>query len=330
MGVLTYESGNPDFLDVPHVEMIKILAAQATVAIRNAMLYREVPLISIIEPLVRKKRALLSSRRRRWMTLGIALECALFLAFCPLPMRLGGDAVVAPQHLVTIAAPVDGNVTAVFAREGQRVTAGQVLGAMNDWQWRADLASTEAKYQQAMLVMQNDLAHGAAQSGADREQAEFLRAEMQRARTRVDDAQLRSPIDGIVVTPALGNTAGKHLDAGDAFAQVLDLSTAMVLVSIPERDTALMSQGEKVAIKLDSYPRANLARNGIGGESGGEGGRRRAHIYRSGAAHKCGRQFTGGNDGAGQDFAGLETRRLCMLRRPALWIWQTLWNWIGW
>ena len=57
---------------------------------------------------------------------------------------------------------------------------------MNDWQWRADLASTEAKYQQAMLVMQNDLAHGAAQSGADREQAEFLHAELERARTRVD------------------------------------------------------------------------------------------------------------------------------------------------
>ena len=74
---------------------------------------------------------------------------------------------------------------------------------MNDWQWRADLASTEAKYQQAMLVMQNDLAHGAAQSGADRAQAEFLHAEVERARTRVESAQLRSPIDGIVVTPDL-------------------------------------------------------------------------------------------------------------------------------
>ncbi len=65
VGVLTYESSSPDFLDVPHVEMIKILAGQATVAIRNAMLYREVPLISIIEPLVRRKRALLSNRRRK-------------------------------------------------------------------------------------------------------------------------------------------------------------------------------------------------------------------------------------------------------------------------
>ncbi len=59
VGVLTYESSDAEFLDVPHVEMIKILAGQATVAIRNALLYREVPLIGLIEPLVKKKRELL-------------------------------------------------------------------------------------------------------------------------------------------------------------------------------------------------------------------------------------------------------------------------------
>jgi RND family efflux transporter MFP subunit len=330
LGVLTYESGRPDFLDVPHVEMIKILAAQATVAIRNAMLYREVPLISIIEPLVRKKRAFLSSRRRRWMTLGIALECALFLSFCPLPMRLAGDAVVAPQHLVTIDAPVDGNVTAVYAREGQRVTTGQVLGAMNDWQWRANLASTEAKYQQAMLVMENDLAHGAAQSGADREQAEFLRAEMERARARVDDAQLRSPIDGIVVTPALGNTAGKHLVAGDVFAQVLDLSTAVVLISIPERDTVLMSPGETVAIKLDSYPQRTL-RGTVSVVSpeakAGDGERTFTAVVPLSNADAS---LRAGMTGRGKISLGWKPAGYVMLRRPALWIWQTLWNWIGW
>ena len=330
LGVLTYESGRPDFLDVPHVEMIKILAAQATVAIRNAMLYREVPLISIIEPLVRKKRAFLSSRRRRWMTLGIALECALFLSFCPLPMRLAGDAVVAPQHLVTIDAPVDGNVTAVYAREGQRVTTGQVLGAMNDWQWRANLASTEARYQQAMLVMENDLAHGAAQSGADREQAEFLRAEMERARARVDDAQLRSPIDGIVVTPALGNTAGKHLVAGDVFAQVLDLSTAVVLISIPERDTVLMSPGETVAIKLDSYPQRTL-RGTVSVVSpeakAGDGERTFTAVVPLSNADAS---LRAGMTGRGKISLGWKPAGYVMLRRPALWIWQTLWNWIGW
>ena len=87
---------------------------------------------------------------------------------------------------------------------------------MNDWQWRTDLAASETRYKEAMLVMQSDLARGAPQAGADRAQVEYLRSEAARARSRLDSAQLRSPITGIVVTPTLQNAAGEHLDAGAA------------------------------------------------------------------------------------------------------------------
>lgn len=330
VGVLTYESSDPDFLDVPHIEMIKILAGQATVAIRNALLYREVPLISLIEPLVKKKQKFLNNTRSRWMTIGILFECALFLSFFPLPMRIGGDALVAPQHLVTIAAPVDGNITAVYAHEGQRVSAGDVLGAMNDWQWRADLASAEARYQQAMLVMQNDLAHGAAQSGADRTQAEFLRGELERARSRVASAELRSPIDGIVVTPDLQNVAGKHLDAGTSFAQVLDLSSALVQVSIPERDTTLMKPGETVAIKLDSYPRRTFhGRISVVSPEAQAGDGDRSFTVEVPLSNSDA-SLRAGMTGRAKVSLGWHPAGYVLLRRPALWIWQTLWNWIGW
>jgi RND family efflux transporter MFP subunit len=264
------------------------------------------------------------------MTFGALSVCALLLCFFPLPMRIAGDAVVAPQHLVTIAAPVDGNVTSVSAHEGQRVTRGDVLGAMNDWQWRADLASTEAKYQQAMLVMQNDLARGSAQSGADREQAEFLHTELERARSRVDNAKLRSPIDGIMVTPDLQNVAGKHLDAGTAFAQVLDLSSALVQISIPERDTVLMSPGEHVAIKLDSYPQRTW-RGPVSVVSpeakAGDGDRTfTVEVPLSNADAS----LRAGMTGRAKISLGWKPAGYVLLRRPALWVWQTLWNWIGW
>jgi GAF domain-containing protein len=176
VGLLLYESSDPDFLDLPHTEMIKILAGQATVAIRNALLYREVPLISLLEPLMHKKQAMLrSSRSRRLGYAAVAVAVVLFLLLCPLPMRVGGTAVVAAQHQVTVAASGNGNVSAVYVHEGERVSAGQVLGAMNDWQWRTDLAASEARYKEAMLVMQADLARGLPQAGADRAQVEYLR-----------------------------------------------------------------------------------------------------------------------------------------------------------
>jgi transcriptional regulator with GAF, ATPase, and Fis domain/multidrug resistance efflux pump len=331
VGLLLYESSEPNFLDLPHTEMIKILAGQATVAIRNALLYREVPLISLLEPLMHRKQAFLRSSRGRRLGFAAATAAAiLFFVFCPLPLRVDGDAVIAPQHLVTVAAPVDGNVAAVFAHEGQRVASGAVLGAMNDWQWRTDLAASEAKYEEAMLLMQGDLAQGAAQAGTDRAEAEYLRSEAARARTRLDTAQLRSPISGIVMTPNLQNLAGQHLDAGATFAQVLDLSSAVVEIAIPERDAALVRPGQRAAVKLDSYPQRtwHAPVDIVSPEAlAGDGDRTftaEVPLPNSGAALRS------GMTGRAKIFIGWRPAGYVLLRRPALWIWQTLWDWIGW
>jgi len=245
-------------------------------------------------------------------------------------MRVTGEATIAPQHLVTIAAPVDGNVQAVYAHEGQHVNAGDVLGSMNDWQWRSDLAAAEAKYQEAMLAMQNDLARGAPQAGADREQTEYLRSEVARIRARIDSAQLRSPITGIVVTPNLENAAGKHLTAGDSFAQVLDLKSAVVEVAIPERDASLLRAGENAAVKLDSFPQRtwHSAVSVVSPQAlAGDGVRTfnaEVPVSNGDAVLRA------GMSGRAKIAIGWKPAGYVLLRSPALWIWQTLWNWIGW
>lgn len=331
VGVLLYESSDPNFLELSHTEMIKILGSQATVAIRNALLYREVPLISLLEPLMHKKQALLRSNRGRriGLTIGAGIV-GLFLVLCPWPMRLVGAATVAPQHLDTIAAPLDGNVVSVFAHEGQYVEAGQVIGAMNDLQWRAELNTAEARYQAAVLTMQSDLAHRSARAGEDRAQVEYLRAEADRARNRMESAQLRSPIRGIVVTPALQNAAGEHLDAGGTFAQVLDLSTAVVDVAIAQRDAGLLRPGQPVVVKLDSYPQRTWrgAVTIISPQAEAGSGERsfaaRVPLPNADAVLRAGMA------GRAKVFTGYRSAGYVLLRRPALWVWQTLWNWFGW
>jgi multidrug resistance efflux pump/transcriptional regulator with GAF, ATPase, and Fis domain len=331
VGLLLYESSDAEFLDLPHTEMIKILAGQATVAIRNALLYREVPLISLLEPLIQKRAALLrTSGGRRLTVASVVAVVVLFLVFCPLPMRVTGDAVVAAQHMVTVAAPVDGNVEAVYVHEGQRVGVGDVLGSLNDWQWRTELATSEAKYQQAVLVMQDDLSHNAAESGADRAQAEYLRSEVERARTRHDSAELRSPIAGIVVTPNMQNIAGQHLDAGAAFAQVLDLNSANIQIQIPERDAALLAPGQLAAIKLDSYPQRTWRDRVfvVGPEAlAGDGDRTFAAEV---PVQNSDAMLRAGMTGKAKIFIGWRPAGYVLLRGPGLWIWQTMWNWIGW
>lgn len=331
LGLLLYESSDPDFLEVAHIEMIKVLAGQTTVAIRNALLYREVPLISLLEPLIHHKQSFLrSDRRRRWTWLGAAAAVAAFLVFCPFPLRISGGAVVAPEHIVTVAVPVDGTIKNVNAREGQHVMRGFVLGSMDDWEWRSELAVAQARYEAAMLAMQNDLAAHAAQAGQDRTQVDYLRSEMERARARMENAQLRSPIDGIVVTPDLLNATGKHLNAGDPFAQVLDLSSAMINVAIDEQDAPLVKAGQSAAIKLNSFP--SRIWHGdveiVSPEAQPLDGRR--VFYARVRMPNGNADLRAGMDGRAKIFAGYRPAGFVLLRQPALWIWQTLWNWIGW
>jgi transcriptional regulator with GAF, ATPase, and Fis domain len=331
VGVLLYAATDPDFLDTAQMEMIKILTGQATVAIRNAFLYREVPLIGLLEPLMQKKRQLLrTSGTRRLVYGGATLMLLFFMLFCPLPMRISGEATVEPQHLVTIAAPADGNVVAVAVREGQRVVAGEQLGTMNDWQWRADLLAAQAKYETAQLGMEASLAAGSGQAGEQRAQVEFLRTEVARAESRVNSAELRSPIDGIVATTALQSAAGEHLNAGDTFAKVLDLSSVVMDISVAQRDVALVRPGDGAVIKLDSYPQ----RTWRGTVSIVSPVAQTAEDERTfSALVPLGNEeavLRAGMTGHGKIFLGYRPAGYVLLRKPALWVWQTLWNWLGW
>ena len=87
VGVLAMESSDPDFLGPAHIEILEVLAAQATVALRNAQMYKEVPFISVIEPvLVRKRKFMAMEKRKRTAFLVLGAAAVLFLVACPLPL----------------------------------------------------------------------------------------------------------------------------------------------------------------------------------------------------------------------------------------------------
>src|SRR5262249_55465099 len=96
VGIFAMESPDPDFLTPAHVEIIKVLAGQATVALRNAQMYKEVPFISVLQPVLDRKRKFMAmEKHRRRLFVSLAAAAALFLIVVPLPMRVDGNVVVA-------------------------------------------------------------------------------------------------------------------------------------------------------------------------------------------------------------------------------------------
>lgn len=332
VGVLSFESSNPDFLTPGHLEMIKVLASQATVALRNASLYKEVPFIGVLQPLVERKRKFLAleKHRRTLLAAGTALA-ALFLALFPLPLRVDGPAVIAPAHAAHIGVEVEGVVRQVNVREGDRVRKGTVLGSLEDWDYRSALASAQAKREIAITLMNRALAaNDGTEAGIQQAQAEYWTAEVARAQKRLDQTILRSPIDGVVATPHLENIVGRKLKYEDLFADIIDDSQAQVDVSIDQMDVGLVAVGQKARIKLDGFPaRTFMGQVVVVSPVARLDGDARTFWARVGVPNPD-NVLRAGMQGRGKVSTGWRPAGEVFFREPAMWIWAKLWDWFGW
>jgi len=193
------------------------------------------------------------------------------------------------------------------------------------------LASTQAKYASALSAMNHALAsNDGMEAGIQKVQADYWRAEVERARERLDRTHLRSPIDGLVSTPHVETLVGRKLDVGDTFAQVVDASRATVDVALDETDVPLVKDGNYAALKLESFPthkfRGNVAR--VSPVSVAQSDKKvffaRVEIPNTDGTIRPGMQ------GTSKVTIGWRPAGYVFFRGVAMWTWSRLWNWFGW
>ncbi len=332
LGILSFESTDPDFLAEAHLEIIQVLASQATVALRNASLYRQVPFIGVLEPILEKKRRFMAlGKRRRTITLASVAAVILFLVLVPMPMRIDGEASVAPSHTDFVRADFDGVLDKVFVREGERVERGAVLAQMQDWEQTAELARAQAKYNAAIEDMDRALAmNDGALAGRRRVDADYWRGELERVHGRLEAAKLRAQISGVVATPHVEDMNGKMLTAGSPVMELVDTSAVTVDVAIPEGEAALIRPGAKAGVKLESFPtRTFHGRVAIVSPKGEVEGDKRVFFARVEVPNDDDAIRTG-MQGRAKINAGWHPAGYVFFRGLGIWAWSKVWSWFGW
>jgi multidrug efflux pump subunit AcrA (membrane-fusion protein) len=237
-------------------DALDILAAQATVAIRNALLYSQIPLRGVALPMskLRSKAASLDPRARR-MTLAAA-AVGLVVALLPIvPERTGGPAVVRPLRFQGVRAPTDGVVGRVFVKGGDRVAAGQPIAEVED----PDLASRLAELRAAAELARRGAASGrsandpsAWRSAQVRLSAIELALAFEERRARA--SLLTAPFAGEVLELDLPQRTGQHLEMGESFCTVAALDSVEAVVEVPEQKIGRVRVGESVALKVMAFP----------------------------------------------------------------------------
>ncbi|HKD17137.1 MAG TPA: efflux RND transporter periplasmic adaptor subunit, partial [Thermoanaerobaculia bacterium] len=327
LGALGFESTEPLEFDDETRDLLSILVNQATVAVRNAQLYQQVPLAGFLQPLLSKRRQLLdipARKRQAWLIGGAAAALALIVV--PWSVRVAGPVRVLPARRAAITAAVDGVVKEVLHREGDRVAAGDVVATLKDEPYRAALAEAGA----ALAIAESDVARytqegdGAAmfeaRSRRDQQSAKKAFAEEQLAKT-----ELRAPVAGILITPHIEQRVGQALARGAELAVVADTGSITAEIAVPESDATLVRSGQAVALKLNPFPtrvfRGRVER--VGAELRQEG--QESFVVAEARVDNAGDALRPGMLGRGKVTTATHPLGYALFRKPLRYIWLKLW-----
>jgi multidrug resistance efflux pump len=261
VGILFFEAARTDFAAPRQREVAGILAAQAAVAIRNAQLYKQVPLADALGAFNVRWKALLGVPRRRRVAYGVGAAVVLGAVTLPQwPLRVEGMHPAFRQSGGAQArALVGGMIQRIFVTEGERVTRGAALAQLSDADLRAQrdaaLADASADDREAELA--------ASRGDAGQERVARLRGESRRRVAALADDQLRftlirSPVDGVVLTPRPEERVGIRVDAGDPVVLVGRTDTLELEFGVDEQDLVRVRVGQEVRARADALPQYTL------------------------------------------------------------------------
>ncbi len=211
--------------------------------------------------------------------------------------RVKASGTVNPRIKVEIQSKVIGEIVALPVKEGDTVTAGQVLLEIEKEQYlaardqanavlgqatvnleraRAELANEELNYKRMLDLNREGVASQDALDRARlardsaeiavRSQAETIRQGRSAYQRALDDLQrttIRSPMDGVVTALNVekGETAvmGTMNFAGSVLMTVGDLSELLAEVEVAESEVVSLKIGQKATIRVDALPDAPLS-----------------------------------------------------------------------
>lgn len=237
-------------------DALTVLAGQLAVSIRNAQLYRQLPMVGALAPLAERRRRwqqMSASQRRAWI--GGVAAALLVVAVLPWPRSVAGNGKVLPVEEVPVRAAVGGVVRSVEVQAGAWVRAGQLLARLDDEPEGARLAELRAE---AELARSRSAQAQMGRDPVERHLAQLSRTQAlaRAAATLVagDRSRLVAPVDGYVLTPALRQQVGAYLAPGETFCQVSPVDTLRVEVAITETDVAAVRPGQTLRLKVLGFP----------------------------------------------------------------------------
>lgn len=262
VGILLFEAKRAEFASMRERDIAMILANQATVAIRNAKLYSQVPLAEALGALSAKRAAFFSIPRRKRAT--AAVVGAVLLAVITLirwPLRVVAESpVFYPTSFADVRPLVAGTVDRVFVKEGAVVQAGDPIAQLRDVEARAARASAMATMQAASRSAALAASRGdAAEQRLQQVLESSARAELALRDEQLSTLTLRAPVRGVVLTSRPELQLDVRLRAGDSFVTLGQTDSLELEFGVDQRDIDRVRMGDPVNLRIEALPQRTLS-----------------------------------------------------------------------
>ncbi|HEX2200331.1 MAG TPA: efflux RND transporter periplasmic adaptor subunit [Burkholderiales bacterium] len=195
----------------------------------------------------------------------------------PLARTLPLTGTLTPLVEAAVKAKVPGQLVEVTVREGEQVTAGQVLARIDPTDLRARVAAREAEVaaarsqlelarqtlrQQQVLASKGFISKNAlqnAQSGFEVAQARLrtARADLALAQEELDHAVLRAPFDGTVAARLA--EPGERVAVDAPVLRLVDLSRLALQAPVPAESIGEVRVGQQVSFRVQGFGEREFA-----------------------------------------------------------------------
>jgi len=195
-----------------------------------------------------------AQRNRRILKLSLWLGFVLIMLI-PVPHRVAGSVILEPTVRRFVNAPFDGILKKTFHLSGDKVSNGELLAELDGKEIEWQLSGLKAEKSRAQK--QKDVSAAARDTSA----VQIAQLEMERIDAQLDllehrlaNLQIKSPLDGIVISGDLKRVEGSPLNKGHVLFEIAPLDNILIQMAISVDDISYVAPNLVLSIILDAYP----------------------------------------------------------------------------
>ena len=184
----------------------------------------------------------------------IAIALSL-LMLVPMPLKVKSECQVQPRHRRYVCVPYEGRLEEALTEPGEIVRKGQLLARMDGREIQFEISGLTAEMRRIGKDRDTALAaYDTAASQIAALESQRLQLKIDLLEQRLENLEIRSPVDGVVMGGDPRKLEGARMSIGDTLLEVGPMDQMIVELSILDEDISHVRVGQQVRYRLSAQP----------------------------------------------------------------------------